>query len=121
MDRLVKWGTITVIALAVVALVVVAPLFTIASYNNENTYEIKVTDKETKTTEDSSKYLIFGEDEKGNAKVFENTDALFARKFNSSDLYAEIEVGKTYEFKTIGFRVPFMSMYENIMTIKEAE
>ncbi|MEC3606683.1 hypothetical protein P9126_06685 [Bacillus glycinifermentans] len=121
MERLIKWGMIAVIAFAVIALVVVAPLFTIASYNNENTYVIKVTDKETKTSGDSSKYLIFGEDEEGNAKVFENTDALFARKFNSSDLYTEIEVGRTYEFKTIGFRVPFMSMYENIMTVKEAE
>ncbi|MBW7977988.1 DUF1523 family protein [Bacillus velezensis] len=119
MDRLLVWGTIAVIALVGFAFVVVAPVYTIASYHNENTYEIKVTDKETKTSGDSSKYLIFGDDEKGTAKVFENTDAIFARKFNSSDLYAEIEVGKTYEFKTIGFRNPFMSSYENIMTVKE--
>lgn len=121
MDRIIKWGTIAVIALAVFSFVVAAPAYTIASYHNENTYVIKVTDKETKTSDDSSKYLIFGDDEKGNAKVFENTDAIFARKFNSSDLYAEIEVGKTYEFKTVGFRIPFMSSYENIMTVKEAE
>ncbi|MCR9040818.1 hypothetical protein QRX25_14855 [Bacillus sp. L381] len=120
MNRFLAWGTITVIALAVFAFVVAAPVYTIVSYHNENTYVIKVTDKETKTSGDSSKYLIFGDDDKGNAKVFENTDAIFARKFNSSDLYAEIEIGKTYEFKTIGFRIPFMSSYENIMTIKEA-
>ena len=102
MDRIIKWGTITVIALFVFVFVVGAPAYTIASYHNENTYVIKVTDKETKTSKDSSKYLIFGDDEKGNAKVFENT-----------------EIGKTYEFKTIGFRIPFMSSYENIMTVKE--
>ncbi|WP_375180701.1 hypothetical protein, partial [Enterococcus rotai] len=115
MERLIKWVTIAVIALFVFVFVVAAPAYTIASYHNENTYVIKVTDKETKTSDDSSKYLIFGDDEKGNAKVFENTDAIFARKFNSSDLYAEIEIGKTYEFKTVGFRIPFMSSYENIM------
>lgn len=109
------------IALTLFTVVIVAPVYTIASYVNKNTYEIKVTEKETKNSQESSKYLIFGIDEEGNEKVFENTDALFARKFNSSDLYAKIEDGKTYEVKTIGYRIPFLSKYENIMTAEEAK
>ncbi len=49
MERLIKWVTIAVIALFVFVFVVAAPAYTIASYHNENTYVIKVTDKETKT------------------------------------------------------------------------
>ncbi|WHM14867.1 hypothetical protein [Bacillus velezensis] len=51
MDRIIKWGTIAVIALFVFVFVVAAPAYTIASYHNENTYVIKVTDKETKTVD----------------------------------------------------------------------
>lgn len=121
MGRLLDIGVVVWIAIVLFFVVIVAPVYTISSYVNKNSYEIKVTEKETKNSKESSKYLIFGIDEEGNEKVFENTDALFARKFNSSDLYAKISVGKTYEFKTIGFRIPFLSKYENIMTVKEAK
>jgi hypothetical protein len=114
METLIKWG-----AFGFVVLLIVGSIgFTIAIYQNENTYEIEVVGKENKASGDSSRHLIFAKVD-GETKVFENTDALFASKFNSSDIYAELTVGKTYEVKTIGFRVPFLSMYENILEINE--
>lgn len=57
-----------------------------------------------------SKYLIFTDKE-----VFENTDTLLRGKFNSSDFYGKIKVGQTCNFLVSGWRVPFLSMYRNIL------
>ena len=70
----------------------------------------RVTDKERIVNADTSKYLIFTD--KG---VFENTDDISVMKFNSSDFYAQIEVGNNYCFTVAGYRVPFLSMYQNII------
>ncbi|MNC80987.1 hypothetical protein D3C75_1339710 [compost metagenome] len=53
--------------------------------------------------------------------TFENTDSLWETKFNSSDIYAELEVGKTYKFEVYGFRIAFWSKYENIVEVQEIE
>lgn len=90
---------------------------TVAVYLNENTYNITVTDKETKKDGDTSRYIVFSETSNGEVKVFENTDAIFVGKFNSSDMQGRLKVGETYEVKTIGFRIPILSMYENIVEV----
>lgn len=53
------------------------------------------------------------------AIALQNTDILVRLKFNSSDLQASIEAGKTYEAVVVGYRVPFLSWYKNIISIKE--
>ena len=54
-------------------------------------------------------YLVFTD--KGTFKI---TDQLFFGKFDSSDLYGKLELGKTYTFEVYGFRIPILSMYQNI-------
>jgi hypothetical protein len=71
-----------------------------------------VQEKERVMKEDSSKYLIYTVSE-----VFENTDTIFAFKFNSSDLYGRIKEGCLYTFGVYGLRVPFLSMYRNITQV----
>lgn len=93
----------------------------IAGHFVTNEYVVKVTDKAVKNSKNSSKYLIFGELENGEVRVFQNTDSLIRGKFNSSDIYASIKVGKKYKFKVYGFRIPFLSKYENIINIKKVE
>lgn len=70
---------------------------------------VTVTDKGIKRYKDTDKYLIFTD--KG---VFEVTDSLIIMRFNSSDFYGSIEIGKTYNFNVRGYRVPILSMYQNI-------
>lgn len=88
--------------------------YTVAYYSSCETVEITVTDKERITESDgesvSSKYLIFAEGE-----VFENEDALFLGKWNSSDVQGQLKIGETYTVKVIGWRLPFFSMYRNII------
>ncbi|MFA1509898.1 DUF1523 family protein [Priestia aryabhattai] len=94
---------------------------TIALHSNTNEYTVTVTGKEVKNTKETSKYLIFTEDKNGSPKVFEDTDSVVRMKFNSSDIYAQLEEGKTYEIDTYGFRIPPLSLYENIYDVKEVK
>lgn len=63
---------------------------------------------------ESGKYLIFGKNE-----VYQNTDSVPLLKFRSSDFYRDIEVGKTYRFTVVGWRLPFFSTYRNIVGFEE--
>lgn len=69
----------------------------------------RVTDRASDGSTDS-KYLVFTKSE-----TFENTDAPLHGKFNSSDLYARLEEGKTYRCKVNGLRVPLFSTYRNLL------
>ena len=53
----------------------------------------------------TDRYLVFTKSE-----TFENTGAPLHGKFNSSDLYARLEEGKTYHCTVNGLRVPLFSL-----------
>lgn len=94
-------------------------IFSIAANYNEQTYVATVTDKDVKNYNNSSKYLVFTKTEDGETRVFSVEDSLLRFRWNSSDVYGEIEVGKTYRFTTVGFRFEILSMYENIIGFEE--
>lgn len=86
-------------------------------YNSTETVTIEVVDKERITVTEgetvTSKYLIFSDSE-----VFENEDSLIFGKFNSSDFQGKLHVGETYIVTVVGWRVPFLSMYRNIISVE---
>ena len=96
-------------------------IFNLCITFNDHTYEFKVTGKERITKSDDSYYLIYGFDEYGDSKVFTNTDRLLRCKFDSSNMYAEIEEDKYYKVTVIGVRIPICDMYENIIDYTEIE
>lgn len=91
--------------------------YPIAYCTSVETIEVTVSDKERITTGSgesiSSKFLVYSEDE-----VFENTDAWMFFKFASSDLQNNLKVDSTYTVKVAGWRVPFLSMYRNVVSIQ---
>ncbi len=100
------------IALAIGAMSVL----TFAPHCDRQVYEgVTVTEKAVKRVRQSDKYLLFTKLNDGQTRVFENTDSLLEAKFNSSDVYAEIEVGTKYDLESYGWRIPFLSFYENIL------
>ena len=102
-----------------IALIIIAVLFSIPlflSYYSTKTYTVTVTEKEVKNYNESSTYLIFTKLENDETKVFCIEDSIIKWRFNSSDFYGEIEVGKTYDIEVIGWRIPFLSSYENIIS-----
>ena len=93
--------------------------------SNETTHTGRVTDKVRVSYGhiwNTHKFLIFTiDDETNTVRVFENTDSLPYGKFNSADHFARIEVGKTYNFRVVGFRLPFLSMFKNIIEATPVE
>ena len=84
---------------------------------NERKVTTTVSDKGVKRHGRSDdKYLVYTDN-----GTYEITDSLFWPRFDSSDLYGCIEVGKTYEFTVAGYRVPFLTMYPNIYEAKVKE
>ena len=71
---------------------------------------IVVTDKMVK----NDVYLIYTKE-----ATYEITDSWLYGRFDSSDLYGKIEVGKTYKVTVGGKRVHFLSVYPCIHKIEE--
>lgn len=92
---------------------------------NDTEYTITITDKERiyegSGDSSSSKYLVFGDCENGDSLVFENTDCFIRGKWNSSNLQGKMKEGNTYKITVVGYRVPFFSMYQNIIKVEEIE
>ncbi len=90
----------------------------IQAYTNKQEIEITVKDKYVKNgsgKNSSSKYLVV--DTENN--TYQITDLLFKGKFNSTDLYNQLEVNKRYKIETTGNRMRYFSIYPNINKIEE--
>ena len=85
--------------------------------SNERTVNVMVTDKGIKNYKNQSKYLIYCKNENEEIEVYEITDSIFQGKFNSSDIYGSIEVGKEYTFVIRGTRIGITSTYPNIVEV----
>lgn len=105
-----------ILAVAVLGLGTAGIVGAYQALNPTNDVTATVTDKVVKNDGKSSTYLIFTD--KG---VYENTDSLVNGKWDSSDVYSEIKIGKTYTFHVRGIRNHFMSWYPNILNVKDAK
>ena len=105
----------TVIAIAIILCIgfmVATPFIQRAT---ATTVIITVEDKGTKRSgSNMDKYLIYTDN-----GTYEITDSIAFFRWNSSDLYGSLKVGSTYECTVCGFRNPFLSSYENIITAIE--
>lgn len=124
-----KSSKVKFIAVLVVVLLVAVLSEVIFSFNDTE-YTVTITEKEriTESSKDSdgnshtsSKYLVFADDENGNSLVFENADRFIRWKFNSSNVQGQLKEGHTYKITVIGYRVPFLSWYQNIIKVEEVE
>ena len=99
--------------LIVILFVVGVPIL---SHVNDEIVNVKVSSKEVKNTREDSKYLIFTD-----KTTYEITDSLLMFRFDSSDVFGRIKENHCYELKVRGWRVPFLSMYQNIDTFTEVK
>lgn len=112
-DKLMNVSLTKLIVGFILTIVVLVSIVGFAYRNTAETVEIYVLEKERVVQGESSRYMIFDENE-----VFQNTDAFLFLKFNSSDLYRDLRVGETYTVTVAGWRVQFLSMYRNIIRIE---
>ncbi|NOR84877.1 hypothetical protein GQ473_02060 [archaeon] len=86
-----------------------------ANLNSAEETTITVDDKWTKYKAGQDKYLVSDMD--GN--VYEIGDSALFLKFDASGRYAKIDTGKTYDVKMVGWRIPIISSYQNIIELAE--
>lgn len=82
-------------------------------------YTVTVTDKQVKMMNGQDVYLIFTVRDDGSPRVFKDVDSKIWFKWNSSDIYAQMQAGKRYRVKTAGWRWGIKSWYENILKVQE--
>lgn len=87
------------------------------NYLNPKSYTIEIKDKFIKNGGKSGKYLVVD----SNNKTYEISDLLFLGKFNSTDIYNSIDIGKSYKIYTTGYRIHIFSLYQNINKIELLE
>lgn len=94
-----------------------------APHFDRESYQVKVIGSERVVSGD--KYVVFTQDvDTGKEGAFENTDSLLeclfdGCKFDSSTLQAKLKGAEksnaVCDIRTYGWRVPFLSMYKNII------
>lgn len=112
------------IVAVIVVLFVVALGFSIlnATHVEYKTCTVEDKDRGTRVTTDSdgnttssTEYRVYTTE----CGVLHVEDSLLDWTWSSSDTYAAMKVGKTYEVKTRGFRIPFLSMFPNVTEVEE--
>lgn len=103
------------IVIALVIIIVGAIVLKVATigYSNKEVIAIEVKDKYIKRDNKSDIYMIVDTDN----NTYQISDLFWIGKFNSTDLYNELEIGQTYFVEITGVRNQFLSWYPNINKI----
>lgn len=113
-----KYELIIYLKLAVIPIIIFVSLLVwiyFKNYGSEQTLEIEVKEKYIKNYTDDSKYIVIAK----NGNAYEISDTIFRLKFNSTDLFGMIDIGKQYKITVTGYRIHLFSMYPNIHEIVE--
>lgn len=98
-------------------LIMFGGIFGFYYYQTAETVTITVTGKEriveSNGESTTSKYIVQTETES-----FENTDDIIYLKFNSTDFDRWLVEDSTYTVTVVGWRLPYLSMYRNIVEIE---
>lgn len=91
--------------------------FEIYSMSHTETMTCTVVNKDRTTNQEGGSDMRVYTEDCGTLAV---GDSLLDGVWNSADVFGKIEGGKTYEFETRGVRVPFLSRFPIITSVKEA-
>ncbi len=107
-----------IIVIAVIA-IIFGTIFGVMfnGYLNSQTKEIIVSDKYIKRVNEKDVYLVVD----GDKNTYKITDLFLKLKFNSTDIYNQLEKGNRYRIHTTGFRIKILSEYPNINKAEEVK
>jgi len=114
-------GRMAVVAVIVGAFFLVSGILpdAVAYYcTKHEVYEGVVIDKYIKRYHGRDIFFVVVQTDDGRRVVLQNTDSFVAWKFNSADIQAMIEVGKRYRIEAYGWRIPFLSVFQNIVRVE---
>lgn len=108
-----KKGLVGLVFLIIAVIGISVVIYHLAYAFTTGTGTITVDEKWVKYSGDDAKYLVSSED----GQVFQITDTIIKLRFDSSNLYAEIDEGSTYDILYQGWRFALLSDYKNILEI----
>lgn len=103
---------IVIVLIIIIVGAIVLKIATIG-YSNKEVIAIEVKDKYIKRDNKSDVYMIVDTDN----NTYQISDLFLIGKFNSTDLYNELEIGQAYFIEITGIRNQFLSWYPNINKI----
>ena len=106
-----------IIGIFILGFIGIGIYFGTVEYQNEETIEITVKDKYVKRSGKDDLYLVAGD----NGETYKIEDLLWKGKFNSTDLYNQLDIGSKYKITTTGIRLQYFSMYKNINKIEKID
>lgn len=77
--------------------------------------DVTITVDHRESKGDSGNYLIWAT----NGEVYSDVDSIPFWKFNSSDVFGQLKEGGTYKVHVAGWRIHVLSLYRNIIEVKE--
>ncbi|HEI1215080.1 TPA: hypothetical protein SIH20_000418 [Staphylococcus aureus] len=110
-------GILRLFGVIALMLVVISPIYTVASYQHKEVHQGTITDKYNKRQDKEDKFYIVLD----NKQVIENSDLLFKKNFDSADIQARLKVGDKVEVKTIGYRIHFLNLYPVLYEVKKVD
>ena len=106
---------VSVVVLVVLALVGSAIWFT--TYNAKYSRTLTVCSKEAVATKDGHEYRIYT-----SSGTFVMADSMFGTtRFDTADAYSKVQEKTTYDVTYKGWRLPFLSEFPNILSLKKTE
>lgn len=105
-------NTFTRILIVIVVILIAIP---VTYYSHADTRQIEVTGTERINNLTNGYYLVYTTD-----GTFKNVDTALYFKWDSSDVQGKLIPSPTvlYTVKVNGWRIPFLSMYKNIISIE---
>lgn len=101
--------------IAFVVLLVCAPMLYQVGTQDTLTATVTKTERvcETNKEDQDCKWMVLTDQ-----MAFKNMDALFHWKWNSTDIQSKIAERETYTFHYYGWRIPFLSVYPNLVSVE---
>lgn len=104
----------------VVLLLLAAVVFEfMATCSNEHEVTGTVASTYIKTVDKEDHFFVIITTEEGETLVFENIDNWLYGKVNSADVYGQMRTGRKVTVTVVGYRVPLLNMFPNIVKVKE--
>lgn len=101
------------IALLIIIISVIFIKIATIGYSNKEVIVIEIKDKYIKRLNDKDVYMVVD----GDNNTYQITDLFFIGKFNSTDIYNNLNIGQAYFVEVTGVRNRFFSWYRNINKI----
>jgi len=109
------WGIGALIAVVIVAVLALCAWGFYTTQLKQSDVTITVQSKERIAEEGGGKYLVFTTDD----EAYQVTDNILFGKTDSSNRYAALDEGVTYDCTAVGVRFSLFSMYKNLIDCEE--